>query len=153
MEVFTERSSGGEYLDTGKTYIVFAMEGDKKHPLWIGCLLTKEIQDVEAAARMLESVSNQKGDVILRGRAENRGTPVPSATVRVLGPKGTLNLNTDQEGRFEAKVPPGKYHVDVRDAKGRRMAQTIYNSVAIDAKQFVTEPGECVDLVFEYESD
>ncbi|MGH9555780.1 MAG: carboxypeptidase regulatory-like domain-containing protein [Terriglobales bacterium] len=151
IKVFTERNSGGEYLDVGKTYIVFAMEGDRKHPLVIGCRLTQEIQDVDAAARMLENVSKQKGDAIVRGKVEDRGKPVPGATVRVRGPRRTLNLSSGKDGSFQAKVPPGKYSVSVRGPDGRRMRQTDYNSVAIDSEGFVTESGECVDLVFEYE--
>ncbi|MGH9510095.1 MAG: carboxypeptidase-like regulatory domain-containing protein [Terriglobales bacterium] len=152
IKVFTERNSGGEYLDAGKTYIVFAMEGDRKHPLVIGCRLTEEIQDVDAAARMLENVRKQKGDAIVRGKVEDRGKPVAGAIVQVRGPGGTLNMSTDKEGRFAAKVAPGKYEVRVRGPDGRRMRQTDYNEILIDAANFSGEPGECIDLAFEYAS-
>ncbi len=154
IRVFTEHNSGGEYLSTGKTYVVFAKEGDRKHPLVISCRMTEELQDVEAAVRMLENVSQRKGHVNLRGRVEDRGKPVAGATVRVLlASKGIVILTTSKEGIFEAKLPPDEYHVGVHGPDGRRMRQTDYNFMLIDARRFFTRPGECVDLVFEYESN
>lgn len=149
IRVFTERNSGGEYLRLGKTYIVFAMQGDRKHPLEISCRLTEEIQDVEAATHMLEAVSRQKGNVLLRGKAEDRSAPVAGAIVQVQGSQTKLKLVTDEHGRFEVDVPAGKYKVTVRGNDGRPMRQTDYNFL-IDADNFTAEPGECVDLIFEY---
>ncbi len=80
IDVFTEGNSGGEYLGMDKTYIVFAMQGDRTHPLLVACSLTREITDVESAARMLEGVRQQKGDVDLRGTVKDRSRRVAGAT-------------------------------------------------------------------------
>jgi len=152
LQVFTSRNSGGEYLDKGKTYLIFAMAGDAKRPLFIICSLTQIVNDVEATTRMMRRVLQQKGDVTIAGQIDFGGAeekPVAGAMVEIRGPSGTMQLRTNANGRFKAKVPAGDYTVVARGPHGEPAEQTIYNRLAISPERFSTEPGECVDLWFQ----
>jgi hypothetical protein len=112
-------------------------------------LLTEEVKDVETATRMLDRVKRQKGDVSLHGEtwlAENE-EPLAGARVRIRGVTN-LNLTSDKDGRFEAKLAPGHYRIVAFSPDGRLMLQSIYNLESIDAANFTTESGECIDLRF-----
>lgn len=153
IRVFTANDSAREVLEVGKTYIVFARKGNAKHPLQIFCRDTQDVTDIEDAATMMQAVRRQKGSVIILGRvvdgAWSAAPPLADVTVKVHGPGGLLILKTGKDGQFRAKVPPGRYRVSARGPDGRRMLQTDYNGFEVDAEHFATEPGECVDLVFE----
>jgi hypothetical protein len=148
IKVFTMVGSAGEYLDKGKTYLVFARASDGGR-FAIFCMDTQEVKDVEAAARRIEAEQRQNGPVTIQGEVQQyEGEKrVGPDEVEVRGPSGTMKLRTDGNGRFKVRVPPGKYDVIVRGADGRPFQRSIYTWDA--APDEYLEPGQCVHLIFE----
>lgn len=148
MKVFTMVGSAGEYLDKGKTYLVFA-RASQDGRLAIFCMDTQEVRDVEATARKIEAEQRQKGLVTIQGEVQQYDGEkrIGSHEVEVRGLSGTMKLKTDHNGRFKVRVPPGKYDVIVRGADGRPFERSIYTWDA--GPDEYLEPGQCVYLTFE----
>lgn len=71
---------------------------------------------------------------------DNKGTPLPGASVRILGPG--LHTGTDQEGNFSFRVAAGRYTIEVS-----------YLSYKTQRKEISVEGGKDVRLDFSLDTD
>jgi hypothetical protein len=146
--VYTEQNSGGEYLDPGKRYLVYAYQGGSHHPLVIWCRASAEGAALKKQAGEIERLAMSKGNGVIRGIAYQDSTldkPIPGARVRIANSVNTFLLTTDAKGTFRSVVPPGVYRVRVV-ANGKELLTHITSYE--DQDKVSIQPGQCADLAF-----
>src|SRR5262245_1845839 len=114
----------GYQFKQGERYLVYASRQRDGKQLVTGiCSRTRLLADAAEDLRFLQTLSNPSregarvyGTInhgerdLASGEGRDYG-PVAGVFVSVLGQAGNFSASTDEHGRFEAIVPPGKYEV------------------------------------------
>jgi hypothetical protein len=118
-KVFTERNSGAEYLDVGKSYLIFA--SNRRGRNVIGCGDTRVMPALEAI-RELEKLANPRPEGEITVEVFNCDHVQPScllqnASVILSGRNGKQHTQlTGPNDRVRFKLPVGRYRVRVTGA-------------------------------------
>ena len=147
--VFTERNSGGEYLDIGKEYLIFASKGDKAHALVIGCRQTFTGEQQAIAIKELAALANAGPSGVISGgvyESSNLASPIAGVTGRITSPVAKFVFKTDKNGRFLQTVPAGAYRVKVNEGTKQKFEAYF---ISLDNPESIRiSAGQCVDLAF-----
>lgn len=145
VRVTTENNSGGEFLDRGRPYLIFASAVEPAHKLRIRCGDTfsgAALKPALAATRRLRALGPAvKGSIMVLVSAKEQGeSPLQHAKVIIHGGRGRVTGHTDARGIFTARLPAGEYRVFVRDTEPTAYA----NGYSPEHIQLF--PGECVAI-------
>lgn len=132
----------------GKDYLLFLSYVSAKKAWDLdGCGNSGPLDKANAALAEIAAIKTARGGGAIRGRVSDspQAEGVPGVHVIVEGVGLKLTATTDKQGRFEFKVPAGKYIV--RATKGGFEYQTAFLSYE-DAQHVVIEPGGCAQIQF-----
>jgi Carboxypeptidase regulatory-like domain len=120
IRVFSERNSGGYYLDVGSTYLLFASES--RGQLEIGCggnsgKLPQAQATVDQLEELVRGLKHAKGgDIGGRVIGKDDDKPVAGIPVVVKGAGKSYRGRTGPDGWFHIRVPAGEYSVVVSES-------------------------------------
>ena len=112
-----------------------------------GCGNSGPLRKSRRALSVIEQLKTRHGDGFIHGVVSDEflSRGISDVHVNASGSAGVFTAVTNSKGRFEIKVPPGKYTVIAdKDADGETFetAELSY----LDSKNIQIEPGECVQL-------
>lgn len=116
FQVWEENSSGRATFGwaVGTAYLLFLSYDEPAHA-WIldGCGNSGRLDQSETTLAAIKSVQSSK-IALVEGMASTGSwtTGVPAVTIRATGNGKTFTATTDQNGRFQMRLPAGQYRLD-----------------------------------------
>jgi hypothetical protein len=149
IEAFTEKNSGGLYLDIGKEYLLFATEFHGRLTIY-NCGNSSLLPDAQKALRELRGLEIPK-DAVIEGRISfsgipDSGTHIPGIRIIIRGGGRTFKATSDGDGWFHLHIPPGKYSAEIRQIPHWNIAP--YDLSYDDPDHFDARKGHCSGLQF-----
>ena len=114
FQVWEENSSGRATFDwiRGVDYLLF-LSYSKLNGAWVidGCGNSGPVIRSASVLSAIKAVKANAGDAAVEGlvSTDSWTTGVPDVTVRAIGNGTTIAVKTDQAGRFQMRLPAGRY--------------------------------------------
>lgn len=148
FQLWEENSSGRAsfHWSPGTEYILF-LNYDKRDHAWVldGCGNSGPLSQAASVIAATKAAQAATGDALVAGvvSADSATNGVPDATIKAIGTAFTAK--TDKEGRFQMRLPPGRYRLQAFRAGWSFTTQDITYE---DPNDLTLPAGSCAQVQF-----
>lgn len=149
INIYTGNDSGRYTLDLNSEYLIFAYK--YKDQLWISnCDDSVPLSQAKELTRTIQRIKIPQdgiveGRVVLNHVPSNQG--LAGIKILIRGEPKTYTLTTDQQGWFQAHVPPGPYSIEAQPSPAHPIVAYDLNYGG-NSKKFVVSAGRCSGFEF-----